>query len=318
MKFVKKVKSILLKSWLLDYYYSIIKGYLLAYRALLLKLSPKLYLQNRYKQFYGKRPNLKEPVTFDEKLLWLNLYWRHPLKTECGDKYGMRSYVQKLGLGHILPEILGVYQNSKEIDFESLPDKFVLKCTHGCGFNIICKNRATLDIKEARQKLDKWMSLDISKVAGELHYASMKPQIICEQFLDDLVEEQPIDYKVYCFGGKAHCILVAKGRDKEGHTDNFDFYDLGWNTKLPYFTPSLQSDRHTQKPEALDEIIALAETLSKPFPFVRMDFYDIKGKAVLGEMTFTPAGCIHPGYTELGQNLLGSLIILPPPMRHTN
>ena len=311
MIFPDKIKRILKKSGVIYFYYSISERYDLFLADFFLKLSPVLYAKHRYKSIYGKNPNLKKPVTFDEKLLWLNLYWRHPLKTECGDKYTMRSYVQKLGLGHILPELLGVYQNSKEIDFESLPDRFVLKCTHGCGFNIICNNKATLDIKEARRKLDKWMATDYSKFAGELHYASMKPSIICEKFQEDNVGELPIDYKVYCFRGKVHCILVAKGRNKEGHTDMFDFYDLGWNTKLPYYTSSLQADRHTQKPEALDEMIALAESLSTPFPFVRMDFYNIKGKAVLGEITFTPAGCIQSGYTELAQNLLGSMIELP-------
>jgi hypothetical protein len=314
MKFLKKVKNIIKQSGLLNYYYSLREKYRLAYSALLLKLSPLLYVQNRYKRIYGKKPNLKNPVTSDEKLLWLNLYWRHPLKTECGDKYTMRRYVQNQGWGHVLPELLGVYGNSSEIDFNSLPEKFVLKCTHGCGFNIICTNKATLDIKEAKQKLDKWMATDLSKIAGELHYASMKPQIICEQFLDDLVSELPVDYKVYCFYGKAHCIMVAEGRNMEGHTDIFNIYDLGWNSKLPYYKSNLPVDRITQKPEAYDEMIAAAEALSKPFPFVRMDFYNIRGKAVLGEMTFTPAGCIQPGYTDLAQNQLGSLIKLPPRM----
>jgi len=224
----------------------------------------------------------------------------------------MRSYIQKHGWGQVLPELLGVYQNSSEIDFDSLPSKYVLKCTHGCGFNIICTNKPALDKSEVRRKLDKWMAMDYSKIAGELHYASMKPRIICEQFLDDLVSELPIDYKVYCFNGKAHCILVAQGRNLEGHTDMFDIYDIGWNNKLPYYKSSSPTDRNTQKPEAYNEIITAAEALSKPFPFVRMDFYNIQGKAVLGEMTFTPAGCIQIGYTELGQNILGSLIKLPP------
>lgn len=312
MKFQDKVKNAIKQSGVLNYYYKTKKKYRKFYSDFLLKLSPVLFAKYRYKSFYGKRLNLKVPVTFDEKLLWLNLYWRHPLKTECGDKYTMRLYVQKYGWGHILPELFGVYENSSKIDFDSLPKKFVLKCTHGCGFNIICNNKLELDKSEVKRKLDKWLSTDLSKIAGELHYSSMKPQIICEQFLDDLVSELPIDYKVYCFSGKAHCILVASDRNKNGHTDSFDFYDLCWSTKLPYFEPSLLSERNTPKPEAYDEIIAAAEALSKPFPFVRMDFYNIGGKAVLGEMTFTPSGCINPGYTELGQSVLGSLIKLPP------
>jgi len=315
MKFVKKVKSLLKQSGILNYYYSLNKICRLAYPALLLKFSPLLYVQYRYKRFYGKKPNLKEPVTFNEKLLWLNLYWRHPLKTECGDKYTMRFYVQRYGWGHVLPELLGVYENSSEIDFISLPGKFVLKCTHGCGFNIICNDKMALDHSEVRRKLDKWMLTDLSKVAGELHYAEMKPRIICEEFLEDSDRELPLDYKVYCFDGKAHCTLVVQERNLDRQQAVYDFYDREWITKLPYSKSSLNSNRIVPRPEAYNEIIAAAEALSKPFPFVRMDFYDIKGKAVLGEMTFTPSGCICSGNTDTAQKQLGELLVLPPPMR---
>jgi hypothetical protein len=311
MKIPDKIKRVIRQSWLLNYYYSINNKYDHAYENFLLKHSPLLYAQHRYKNVYSKRANLKKPVTLDEKLLWLMLYWRHPLKTECGDKYTMRSYVQKHGYGHVLPELLGVYENSSEIDFDSLPDKFVLKCTHGCGFNIFSTNKKALDKSEIISKLNKWMAIDYSKTAGELHYASMKPRIICEPFLEDRVSNLPIDYKIYCFSGKAHCILVVKGRDFDGHNYTSDFYDISWNTKLSYHESDLTADRHTPKPETLDEMVNIAESLSKPFPFVRIDFYNIRGKTVLGEMTFTPGGCIHKGYTELGQNVLGSLVELP-------
>jgi len=312
MKITNQVKSLIKQSGLSYYYYSINDKFILAYEDFLLKHSPLLYMQQRYKNFYGKKANLIKPVTLDEKLIWLTLFWRHPLKTQCADKYAMRSYVQKHGWGQVLPGLLGVYEKSSEIDFDSLPDKFVLKCTHGCGFNIFCNKKETIDRSEIMRKLDKWMAIDYNKIAGELHYASMKPRIICEPFLDDLVSDLPIDYKVYCFSGKAHCILVVKGRDFDGHNVTSDFYDIGWKTKLAYHESGLTADRHTPKPESYDEMIAAAEALSKPFPFVRMDFYNIRGKAVLGEMTFTPGGGIVKGYTELGQNILGSLVELPP------
>jgi hypothetical protein len=155
------------------------------------------------------------------------------------------------------------------------------------------------------------MKTDYSKVFGELHYASMQPRIICEPFIENHGSVLPIDYKVYCFSGKAHCILVVSGRDFEGHNVTSDFYDMGWNTKLAYHESETNEDRHTPKPEALEEMISISESLSRPFPFVRMDFYNINGKAILGEMTFTPGGCIHKGYTELGQKILGSMVKLP-------
>ena len=311
MQFFSKIKPVLKQSRTTTTYYHALYDW---YRVFLFWLSPVLLAKHRYRRIVGRPPNFKNPETFDEKLLWQMLYWRHPLKTQCGDKYTMRSYVQQHGWGHILPELLGVYENSREIDFEVLPEKFVLKCTHGCGFNIICKDKAALDRSETTRKLDSWMAMDISRIAGEVHYASMKSRIICEEFLYDLVGELPWDYKVYCFGGKAHCTLVCQERDELDDRPVFDFYDREWKTKLPYSKSSMLADRNIPKPDAHEEIIGAAEALSKPFPFVRMDFYSIQGRAVLGEMTFTPYACIDTGYTDIAQLKLGALITLPPPL----
>lgn len=272
--------------------------------------SPALFVKRRYKAMRGKWPNLKNPQSFDEKLLWLNLYWRHPLKTLCGDKYTMRSYVKEHGLENIQPSLLRVYEDSAEIDFDSLPQRFVLKCTHGCGFNIICKEKKDLDLKETKRKLDAWMKVDFSKRYGELHYAAMKPRIICESFLDDLSSDLPNDYKIFCFGGKPHCTMACTQRILNGPA-KYDIYDLDWKTKLPYSKTSLLANRNIPKPKAYEEMITAAEVLSKPFPFVRMDFYSISGKAVIGEMTFTPDGCIDVNLTDLAQRKLGELIKLP-------
>jgi len=283
------------------------------YENFLLKFFPRQHAEYRYQRVFNKKLDLSNPVTFSEKLIWLNLFWKHPLKTECGDKYTMRLYAERLGYKHVLPELLGVYNSGSEIDFEALPQKFVLKCTHGCGFNIICTNKDKLNQEMARQQLDAWLKEDYSKSAGELHYASMRPRIICEQFLDDLAGKQPTDFKVFCFNGKANCVFVATDRDPHGHTDKYDFYDFNWN-KLPYYKSSLNAHREIPKPVSFSEIIEVAETLSKPFPFVRMDFYNINGKAILGEMTFTPSGCMSNDFTDLAQNTFGSLLVLPKPV----
>lgn len=307
----QNIKHLIKKSGLIPFYYAKQERISSLYKASLLRLSPVLFVKNRYRGFYGKEINLKQPATFDEKLLWLMLYWKHPLKTYCGDKYTMRLYVQEQGWGHILPELLRVYENSSEINFDELPEKFALKCTHGCGSNIICKDKTTLDKIAARKQLDIWMKIDYSRTAGELHYASMKPRIICEQFLEDLDRHLPVDYKVYCFGGKVHCTLIVQERGKPGQHALYDYYDRDWNVKLPYSHSTIKANRVVPKPEGYEQMIAAAEALSKPFPFVRMDFYSIGGKAILGEMTFTPSGCIDPGYTKTGQHILGSLIELP-------
>jgi len=279
-------------------------------RLILYNLSPVLLYKILFRRSKGRWPNLKKPRTFDEKLGWLMLYWRHPLKVKCADKYAVRSYVKEHGLEHMLPELLGVYEKSNEIDFDTLPERFVLKCTHGSKMNIICRNKRLLGLEEIKRKLDKWMKMDISKLAGEVHYALIKPRIICESYLDDLTGDLPCDYKVYCINGKAHCIMACTDRGSYGHA-KFDFYDREWKNKLPYSKSSLLAKREIPKPEAYEEMIEAAEKLSKPFPFVRVDFYSINGKAIFGEMTFTPSNCIDMGYTEVAQNILGEMIKLP-------
>lgn len=276
------------------------------------RLSPAFYARYRYRRTYGRWPNLNSPVTFDEKLLWLLLYWFEPTKSRCTDKYLVRDYVTERGFGHILPVLHGVYDRASDIDFDALPNRFVLKCTHGCGWNIICRDKKDLDVREAVVWLNTWMKTDYSHAHKEMHYASIKPRIICEEYLDDLANDQPNDYKVYCFGGHAHCTMVCRGRSQRLQQGPvFDFYDRAWEHKLQYGWSSLIADREVPKPDAYNEIVSAAEALSAPFPFVRMDFYDVQGRAVLGEMTFTPNGCIDAGYTELAQRELGALVALP-------
>lgn len=281
----------------------------------LYSLSPTLLYRLRFRLEKDRWPNLRNPHGFDEKLGFLMLYWRHPLKTQCADKYRMRTYVEEQKLGNLLPKLIGVYENSREIDFETLPGRFVLKCTHGCRFHIICRDKKKLNLEEVRRKLDTWMQVDYSKAYGEIHYAAIKPRIICEPFLDDSAGNLPCDYKVYCFGGKTHCIMVCTERGLDGQGAQYHFYDRDWKRKLPYDKFGIQGCRDIPRVDAHEEIIAASEKLSRPFPFVRMDFYSTNGKAVLGEMTFTPSGCIDMDLTDMAQNELGKLIILPKPYR---
>lgn len=275
-------------------------------------VSPKILMQYRHLVLKGLWPNLKNPKTFDEKLIWLNFYWRHPLKTFCGDKYTMRIYVKRRGLGHILVPLLGVYNNPDEINFDKLPEKFVLKCTHGCGFNIMCSDKNVLDIDSSKRKLAKWLKQNIGRLSGELHYSTMRPKIICEIFLEDLEQSSlPIDYKVYCFHGHAHCTMVCLGRDLSFSAKYFAFYDRSWKNRLKYSIKDLPDSQEIKKPMGYDKMIEYAEQLSQPFPFVRVDFYIIKDKPILGEMTFTPSGCVDPDLTDIAQKELGNLINLP-------
>lgn len=306
MKITSALKRTLKKSNLL------VEGYRMAnirFRALLYEVSPVCLAKFRYRERYGRWPDLKNPRSFDEKLLWLMLYWRHPLKSRCADKYAVRTYVEEHGLGHLLPKLLGVYDAPDEINFAALPQRFVLKCTHGCGFNIICRDVRSLNPDSARRQLQAWLKINISKLAGEVHYAQIRPRIIAEEFLDDLTGELPCDYKLYCFDGRMFCALACTERES-GHPE-FHIYDREWATKLPYRKSTLLSDRVIPKPAAYAEMVAAAEVLSKPFPFVRVDFYNINRRPVLGEMTFTPRACINPDYTDLAQRELAAQLKLP-------
>jgi hypothetical protein len=279
------------------------------FRQFLYYVSPILLVQYLNLKLRGRLYHPRKARTFDDKLLWLMLYWRDPLKSRCADKYAVRSFIADHGLGHLLPDLYGVYVASNEIDFANLPERFTLKCTHGSRFNLFCKDKAQLDIEKATKILDRWMKWDLSKIGGEIHYASIEPRIICEEFLENRSGEPLNDYKVHCFDGKAHCTMACTDRSERGA--KYDFYDREWKNKLAYSKSSLLANRHIPKPDAYEEIIQAAEKLSKPFPFVRADFYSVNGKAVFGEMTFTPNGCIDPDLTDLAQNSMGDLLILP-------
>lgn len=280
-----------------------------AFRATLYDISPFLLVSYHYYKAHRKRLVLSNPRNFEDKLIWLMLYWNHPLKTVCADKYAVRSYVEALGLENILVPLYGVYHNCRQIDFDKLPKKFVLKCTHGSKFNIICRDKSQLNIDESCKLLTRWQKIRYQKLYGEIHYAGIKPLIICEQLLEDESGHLPVDYKMFCFQGKVHCTMVCSGR----YTDNihFDYFDRDWKQRLPYGRENSPPEVEIGRPQRYEEMLSAAEKLSKPFPFVRIDMYEVKGRVYFGEMTFTPSGCIDTGLTETAQNEMGELLILP-------
>src|SRR5699024_3197946 len=154
------------------------------YTTFLINISPVLATKYLYKKRTGRRLNLKSPRNFNEKVNWLKLYWRHPLVAKCGDKYEMREYVKENNCPEILTNIYNVYYDISDIDWNSLPQKFVIKVTNGCGFNIICRDKRKLDINETKNQINKWMNTNYSLKAAEIHYKKMTPRIICEKFLE--------------------------------------------------------------------------------------------------------------------------------------
>lgn len=248
------------------------------------KISPEMKIKLDYRISLGKGLNLKEPQDFNEKIQWLNLYSNNKDRVKCSDKYLAREFFIEKGFENYLPKLLGVYKNASEINFEELPNKFVLKCTHGCGYNIICKDKSKLDVENAKRKLNKWLKEDFGAEAGEIHYSKIEPRIICEEFIEGIGEDVPIDYKIHCFNGVAKFALACVDRYKDL---SLLFYDLEWN-RLEYQSKEYYSTKHVSKPSLLNEMIRIAEQLAKDFDFVRVDFFESKGKLYIGELTFTP------------------------------
>ena len=278
----------------------------------LCRISPSLLFRLRFRRHKGRWANLSDPRTFDEKLAFLMLYWPHHLKVLCSDKYGLRTYVQEKKLGHLQPELLGVYQNGGEVDFAALPERFVLKCTHGWGFNIFCRDKRQLNVSKTRRQLDAWLRTDFSSVFGEIHYAPIKPRVICEPFLTGAEGRLPVDYKLYCFAGKVNCVMVCLDRGENGEGARHFFYDRNWEHRLPFDDSTAHEERVLPGIETYFEMIEAAEILSQPFPFVRVDFYSIVGRPVIGEMTFSPCACVDMDLTVRAQTKLGEWITLPP------
>ena len=271
------------------------------------RISPVLASQILFTLSTKRILNLKNPKTFNEKLMWLKLNWQHPLVVKCADKYTVREYISNLGYENTLPKLYGVYDSVDEIDWDSLPNKFALKCTHGCGFNIICDNKQKLNIEEAIEKLDHWMKTRYVFEAVEIQYDKMKPRIICEEYIETSAGILPNDYKIYCFNGEPKLTLVCTERSE---AVKLDFMDLDWNY-MNIGAEGWASGKLPEKPSCYNEMLNISRKLSQPFPYVRIDFYDFEGKPILGEMTFTPAGCAARYYNDNGLNILGNWINLP-------
>lgn len=271
-------------------------------RELFIKLFPKLGLQILYFLSFKKFYNIRNPITINEKLIWLNFNSKNPLKSLCADKYRVREYIKKLNLSNNLNQLYGVYNNANEIDFEKLPNQFVLKCNHGAGYNIICIDKSKFDIKNETKKLNKWLKKDYSLRYAEMHYKKMKSKIICEKYLGDNID----DYKVYCFHGEPKYIMLCKNRRKS--QIKYYFYTFEWE----YLNDLIEQleDPHIKKPENIKEIYEFSKKLSKDFVFVRVDMYIVEGKIIFGELTFVPSGALDNETLPSVNIELGNLIKL--------
>jgi len=256
----------------------------------ILRINDKKYIELLYQKKLKRKINLDNPRTFNEKIQWLKLNDRNPEYTKMVDKYKVKEYVGNIiGNEYIIPT-LGVWDKFEEIDFDRLPNQFVLKCTHDSGCIVICKNKEKLNIESAKKKLDRALKTNYYYAGREWPYKNVKPRIIAEQYMEEKGEDQIKDYKIFCFNGKAKIILVCSNRN--GNFKNTDFYDCDWNL-MPFTREKhINNQKGIAKPGNLVEMLSIAEKLSNNIPFVRVDLYEINGKVYFGELTFYPSsGC---------------------------
>ena len=271
-------------------------------------ISHDLVSKIRYKNIFGTDLDLNNPKTFNEKLMWLKLkkYANDPLVSQCSDKYAAREYVIKCGLEETLNGLLGVWDKAEDIEWEKLPNRFAIKCNHGCGYNIICQDKSKFDISKATEQLNKWMKDDFWKEYAEVHYKKIPKKIICEEYLEGKGNALPVDFKIYCFNGKP--VYIGNFIERDIVTDKIlrGYFDLDWKPSA-VFRYEMQPELF-ERPKQLEKMLEYAEILAKPFPFVRVDFYEVDGKIYFGELTFTPTGCLATYYTDEAQIELGELL----------
>ena len=270
-------------------------------------------LKRRWADYMGGGLDLEHPTGFDEKIQWLKIYDSVPLKTRCADKYLARDYVaERIGEERLVP-LLGVWDSFDQIDFDALPQQFVLKTNHASQQIIVCKDKASFDRRKAKKSFDAWMSDCFSQVytSCELHYRDIPRKIIAEQYLEQ-PGSSPDDYKLHCFGGKVAFIQAMRGRDVTAHiTASHRFYDLDWKRLDITYTGHPTYEKEFERPKNLELMVHLAERLSEPFCYVRVDFYNLDGQILFGELTFTPDSGLQRWQPNGTNERLGTLLTLP-------
>lgn len=265
------------------------------------------YLKMMYCNWIGRWPNLKQPEDFNQWLLKTSLQnSKNPRMREliplCVDKYAVRKYIAEKGYTDTLNECYGVYERVEDIDFKSLPQQFVMKMTNASGRNFICIVKSKCDWKKVSAQFTVWLQdNDFGWETGEWQYRLIKPRIIVERFLENLGESSLIDYKFNVIQGRVYSCFVAYNRDNNAaHSRQvcFDDYDRDWNR-----TEAIKPEWHTNrryiaKPKNYERMVEMAERCSKDFPYCRFDLYEIDGKIMFGEMTFTPQGCVLEFYQD--------------------
>lgn len=274
-------------------------------------LPDEFYIKLYFRLNLHRKLNLKNPKYLNDKLQWLKFNYRFPLQTIVSDKYEVRNYVEsKIGNKYLIP-LLGVWNNVNEIDFNTLPEQFVLKCNHDSGGLAICIDKNKFNIKKAKKKINSSLKSNFYWIGREYQYKNIVPKIICEKFISEN-GQVPEDYKIYCFNGIPDVILVCKGRFSNGsHKANYYFYDKDWNF-LPYNKgDDIHNNPNVKKPKNFEEMLKIATILSNDFIFARIDLYNINGQIYFGEITLSPNSGFDPDITEETDLIFGEKLVIP-------
>ena len=273
----------------------------------------ELYLKSYYKKVFGVELDLSNPQSFSEKLQWLKLYDRNPRYIDYVDKAKVKEIIGNLlGIEYVVPT-LGIWSKFDEIDFDKLPSKFVLKCTHDSGGVVICTKKDEFDVALARRKINSSLKQNYFYRGREWPYKNVVPKIIAEEYLE--CEDGDLrDYKLMCFNGVVKCTFVCSDRFSQNGL-NVTFFDNNWN-RLPFGRKGhAQSKEVIERPLCLEQMIRFAEIIAKDIPFLRVDFYEIRGRLYFGEATFYPASGLEQFEPNEYDLILGSMLDLPAKAR---
>lgn len=275
---------------------------------------PIVLAEIRYYARFKKKLNLKNPQTLNEKILYLSLKTDTTLWTRCADKYAVRGYVEEKGLKDILIPLIGVWDKVEDVDFDKLPKEFVIKANHGSGDVVIVTDKAKLDWKSTVRYFHEDLNHKYGALESAHHYLRIQPKLIAEKLMDFGESNSLVDYKMWCFNGKCQYIMTCSDRKvTNGHeTVVLKVYDRDWVNHPDYmvYDNDHVDGNDVPKPINLDEMIDIAERLSKDFPCVRVDLYNVGGKIYFGELTFTSYGGLMNYYSDKFQLLAGSMIDL--------
>ncbi len=282
----------------------------LTHRNFLTWIPDQIIIEKKYHYAFRKKLNLENPASYTEKLQWLKLYNRRSEYTNMVDKYEAKIYAaQKIGSEYIIPN-LGIWERFEDIDFNTLPDSFVLKCTHDCGSVILCSDKKTLDIPAARKKLSAAMKRNYYWSEREWPYKNIPPRIIAEKYMSSSDGKGLRDYKFFCFDGNVRAMFIAAEGVAENTEVKFDFFDENFN-HLPIRNGHDNAAVPPERPVCFSKMKELASFLSEGIPHVRVDFYEVDGRIYFGEMTFFHFGGFVPFEPEEWDEIFGSWLTLP-------